>query len=92
MPPLAEGMSIAVIVWPSIASWSETLPLNDGTESAATLIVKLNDARSLLRVSLSESRAVQVIVVSPVPVGVPEMVRVADAQLSPAGSAVERSA
>ena len=85
-------MSIAVIVWPSIASRSETLPPNDGTESAATLIVKLNDARSPLRVSLSESRAVQVIVVLPVPVGVPEMVRVDAAQLNPAGSAVERSA
>ena len=92
LPPLTEGISIAVIVWPSIAFRFETLPPNEGDESAATCKVKLNDARSLLVASLSESLAVQVTVVLPVAVGVPEMVRVEALQLRPVGRAVLRSA
>ena len=92
MPPEAEGISIAVICWPSIAFWFETLPPKEGEESAATCRVKLKDARSLLVVSPSESRAVQVIVVLPAAVGVPEMVRVEALQLSPVGRELPRSA
>ena len=85
-------MLIAVICWVSMAFWLETLPVpNEGAESAATDRVKLIEARSLLLVSESESRAVQVIVVSPEVVGVPEMVLVEAVQLSPAGSELVRS-
>ena len=91
LPPLTEGMS-SVKDCPSIADCAETAALKAGCESSATEIVKLNAARSALEVSASESLAVQVIVVSPAAVGVPLIVRVDAVQVSPDGSAVERSA
>ena len=59
MPPVTEGMLIAVMAWPSTVFWVPTEPVpKSGAVSAATSIVNVSETWSPAPSSLSLSLAV----------------------------------